>query len=145
MVEAGVSHTNALLKQRNRLNSEERQNRRQKVFNRGTLPLLRCLDILKFDKNSHQFIMLQHSIWGVEALFGGSWRRDWRAWWLAIKLTNLQSDKNAFAVSHRKHPSQSLKFQWKVCHYAFALVLIIICLAHCFMLQLDRFNISSWC
>jgi len=47
MLETGVSHANAFLKQKNRLNSEE----------------------------------------------------------IATKHTNLQLDKNALAVSHRKHPS----------------------------------------
>ena len=58
-----------------------RQNRRQKIFNRGALRLCMVLDTLKFDRNSW-FIVFFFNFGGVEVLFGGlahqpPWRRDW--------------------------------------------------------------------
>jgi len=56
------------------LSQEDRsfkQNRRQKVFNRGALPLFRGAWHSEIWQKLHRFIVLHNSIWGLRTLFGG--------------------------------------------------------------------------
>ena len=69
----------------------------------------------------------------------------WRAWRLATEHTNLQLDKNALALSHRKHPSHwwGLKLQWKVCYFLVVLVLMIIRASFCCRKKVRKLHLFS--